>query len=363
MQAALDEAEAARGHVERTAWVGAAVVRDGRAIARARTSPSGGMHAEAAALAAAGEAARGSELYTTLEPCVAFEGKRNPPCVDALIAAAIGRVIVAIEDADVRVRGRGIAALRAAGVEVEVGDGREAATRLLRPYLKQRQRGVPYVTAKFATSLDGRTATGSGDSKWITGEAARERAHQARALADAVLVGSGTMLADDPALTARPGGQPADRQPMRVVVDARGRTPPEARLFKEPGPTVIATSQRAPANWKLALAERGAQIIECESDRRGVNLDQLLQTLAMRGVMSVWAEGGGTLLGALLERGHVDEVWAFIAPVIVGSDGLAAIRIEGTMSIADALRLSDVEVELLNPDVLIRGYTGSWSPP
>ena len=204
------------------------------------------------------------------------------------------------------------------GIEVEVGDGAAEAEALLRPYLKHRETGRPYVIAKFAASLDGRIAAAGGDSQWITGEAARERAHEQRAWVDAILVGSGTALADDPSLTARPGGRTAERQPLRIVLDERGRLSPEARLFAEPGRTLVATSHEASAEWKAAIAAAGAQVVECEHDGAGLNLDQLLTTLAARGVLSVWAEGGGAVLGSLFEGGHVDEVWAFLAPSIIG---------------------------------------------
>lgn len=360
MQAALDAARKARGTTSFTAWVGAAVVRNGEVLSVGQTQPGGGAHAEAVALA--GVDARGADLYTVLEPCVPFEGKRNPPCTGLIIAAGVRRVVVALADPDPNVSGGGIAELRAAGIEVQLGDGAEAATALLRPYIKQRQTGLPYVTAKFAASLDGRTATASGDSKWVTGEAARDSAHQQRAVADAVLVGSGTVLADDPALTARPGGVLANRQPVRIIVDARGRTSAHARIFSEPGAVFAATSYSAPAAWKADMAAAGATVIECEPAPHGVNLDQLLAALGKRGVISIWAEGGGTLLGSLFEGDHVDEVWAFIAPVIIGSDGLPAVGLRSPLTVAEALRLRDPIIEPLPPDVLIRGYTGSWNP-
>jgi diaminohydroxyphosphoribosylaminopyrimidine deaminase/5-amino-6-(5-phosphoribosylamino)uracil reductase len=360
MQIALDAAKKARGTTSFTAWVGAAVVREGHVVSVGQTQPAGGAHAEAMAMSRVD--AHGADLYTVLEPCLPFVGKRNRPCTDLIIQAGIRRVSIALLDPDPNVSGRGSSLLREAGIAVEIGDGAEAATELLRPYLKQRQTGLPYVIAKFAASLDGRTATASGDSKWITGEAAREIAHQQRSLADAVMVGSGTVLADDPALTARPGGEFAPRQPIRVVVDARGRVPPGARLIGEPGQTFVATSYDAPGAWKREMAAGGATVIECEPAPHGVNLDQLLAALGKRGIISIWAEGGGTLLGSLFEGDHVDEVWAFIAPVIIGSDGLPAVGVRSPRTVAEALRLREAVIEPLPPDVLIRGYTGNWQP-
>ena len=361
MTEALALAGSVRGGELANPWVGAVVVRDGAVVARGATQPPGGLHAEAAALA--GTDARGATLYVTLEPCAPFEGKRTPPCAEAIIAAGVSRVVVAMEDPHPQVAGRGIALLQAAGIEVELGDGRDEAIALLRPWLKVRETGRPYVIAKFAASLDGRIATERGDSKWITGEAARDLAHHQRAWVDAVLVGSGTVLADDPALTARPGGIAAARQPARVVVDARGRTPANARLFREPGRIVVATTGASDAQWRDAIGRTGAQVLLCEEgDGAGVNLQQLLQLLAQRGVTSVWAEGGGTLLGALFDAGLVDEAWAFLAPVIIGGRGLPAVAGRGVDLVADAWRLRDVVVERVGEDLLVRGFTGDWSP-
>ena len=361
MQRALEAARTARGRTSPNPWVGAVVVRDGQVVATGATQAGGRPHAEAEAIAADG--GQGGTLYVTLEPCAPFDGKRSQPCAEAIIDARYERVVIAMEDPDANVRGRGTALLRAAGIAVEVGDGEKAATDLLRPYIKHRQTGRPYVIAKFAASLDGRTATRTGDSKWITCEAARESVHQQRAWVDAVMVGSGTVLADDPALTARPGGTPAERQPVRVVLDARGRVAPTGRLFREPGTVIVATSCEAAAAWKREIAGAGATVIECEAARPGgLNLDQLLGTLGERGILSIWAEGGGTLLGALFDGGHADELWAFIAPLIIGGDGLPAVGGAGATSVAEAWRLREPVVETIASDILVRGYTGDWSP-
>ena len=359
MQRALAAARGVRGRTSPNPWVGAVLVRGGRVVAEGATSPDGGPHAEAQALAGS---EGGGTLYVTLEPCAPFPGKRTRPCAEAIVEAGVERVVVALLDAEPRVRGRGVALLREAGIVVEVGDGATEAEALLRPYLKHRETGRPYVIAKFAASLDGRIAAAGGDSQWITGEAARERAHEQRAWVDAILVGSGTALADDPSLTARPGGRTAERQPLRVVLDGRGRLSPEARLFAEPGRTLVATSHEASAEWKAAIAGAGAQVVECEHDGAGLNLDQLLTTLAARGVLSVWAEGGGAVLGSLFEGGHVDEVWAFLAPSIIGGDGVAAVGGAGVVRAADAFRLREQTVEQLGEDILVRGYAGDWSP-
>ena len=361
MRLALEAAVAARGRTSPNPWVGSVVVRDGAVLATGATQPPGGPHAEAAALA--GLAARGADLYVTLEPCAPFPGKRTRPCVEAIVEAALRRVVVALEDPDPHVRGRGIALLREAGVEVVVGDGREEATALLRPYFKHRQIGRPYVFAKFAASLDGRTATRTGDSQWITGEAARKLGHEQRAWVDAVLVGSGTVLADDPALTARPGGLLAPRQPARIILDARGRTPPDARALAAPGARIVATSSHAPASWRRAIAATGAQLLDCEAHPGGVDLDQLFTVLGRRGILSVWAEGGGTVLGSLFDGGHADELWAFLAPVVIGGAAARpAIAGAGAETLAGAWQLRDPVVQSAGGDILVRGYVGEWSP-
>jgi diaminohydroxyphosphoribosylaminopyrimidine deaminase/5-amino-6-(5-phosphoribosylamino)uracil reductase len=358
MRLALEQARGVRGHTSPNPWVGAVVVRDGSVVCAGATAPPGGPHAEAAALS--GVEAAGCDLYVTLEPCVAFPGKRTPPCVERIIEAGVRRVVVAMLDPDPNVGGRGVAILRDAGVVVEVGDGAEEARALLRPYLKHRRTGLPYVIAKFAASLDGRIATVTGESKWITGPEARDLGHQQRAWVDAVMVGSGTILADDPELTARPGGLVATRQPVRIVLDGRGRVPAGARVFATPG-AIVATTVPAPGGWKRELAAAGVQVIECEAAREGVNLDQLLTTLGQRGIVSIWAEGGGTLLGALFGAGHVDELWAFIAPMVIGGDGLSAVGPFGIRAMADAWRLQHSSFEEVGGDILIRGvFPGPW---
>ncbi len=360
MAQALAAARAAEGFTSPNPWVGAVLVRDGRVLAVGATAPPGGPHAEAAALALA--PGDGGELYVTLEPCVPFPGKRTPACVETIIESGVRRVIIALPDPDPRVQGRGIAALRQAGIDVEVGDGAEEAAELLRPYLKHRERGLPYVYVKFAASLDGRTATRTGDSRWITGEEARERAHRLRARVDAVLVGANTVIADDPQLTARPGGEPAERQPLRVVVDAAGRVSPGSKLFRARGPVLVVTTPAARRDWRDEIQRTGAELLECPSSPQGVALEAMLRALAERGVLSVWAEGGSRLLGSLLAGGLADELWAFLAPIVLGSDGLPALELAGPERVEDAWRLRNVAVERLGEDVLVRGRIGDWEP-
>jgi len=360
MMKAIAAARAARGVTGTNPWVGAVIVRADNELAVGATQASPGPHAEADALA--GVDATGAEMYVTLEPCTPFEGKRTPPCAQAIIDAGVAKLHVALEDPDERVRGRGIAMLRAAGVDVVLGDGAGEAGELLRPYLKHRETALPYVIAKFAASLDGKTATAAGDSKWITGEAARDLAHHQRAWVDAVMVGRGTAVMDDPELTARPGGRTAAKQPFRVIVDSNGSVDAGGRLFRADGPTLVATTAASPEAWRDAIRDAGAEVVVLGGGAEKVDLRGLLASLGARGVMSVWAEGGSGLLGSLFEAELVDELWAFLAPKIIGDGGLAAVGGAGAKVVADAPMLREVVVERIGDDVLIRGFTGDWSP-
>ncbi len=354
MKFALDDAKSARGRTSPNPWVGAVVVQGSQVVGRGATEANGGRHAEAVALD--GVDARGMDVYTTLEPCAPFPGKRTPPCAQALVAAGVRKVHVAMLDPHPGVAGAGVTILRAAGIEVEVGDGAEEARTLLRPYLKHRQLGIPYVIAKFAASLDGKIATANGDSKWITSEAARDLGHSQRAWIDAIMVGSETVLRDDPALTARPGGNLAKHQPVRVVLDSRGRIPAGARIFGQPGKAIVVTTDDSPLDWRERIVATGARVVICEGGERGVRMEQLMPVLAASGIMSVWCEGGGTLLGSLFDGGYVDELWAFIAPVILGGAGLSAVGGEGAGTMADAWTLRDPTTESIGKDVLVRGF-------
>ncbi|MGE0600138.1 MAG: bifunctional diaminohydroxyphosphoribosylaminopyrimidine deaminase/5-amino-6-(5-phosphoribosylamino)uracil reductase RibD [Dehalococcoidia bacterium] len=354
MREAIECASAARGTTSPNPWVGAVVVRDGSVVARGATSPYGGAHAEAAALANID--ARGAVLYTTLEPCMPFEGKKTPPCAEVIVGAGVRRVVVGLQDPHAPVRGAGIEFLRSRGIEVEVGDGAEAVTALLRPYLKFRETGKPYIIAKFAISLDGKVGAPDAGITWLTSEAAVRRAHQDRAWVDAIMVGSGTVIADDPLLSARDGKTDLHRQPLRIVLDGRGRSVPGARVFR-PG-TIVATASRSAA-WRNAITATGATVLELEHDSEGVNLAQLFRVLGQRNVMSLIVEGGPTLLGSLFRGEHVDEVHAYIAPLVLGE---TATPLLPARVLVDPAMLREVQVESLLPDVLIRGYTGSWSP-
>jgi diaminohydroxyphosphoribosylaminopyrimidine deaminase/5-amino-6-(5-phosphoribosylamino)uracil reductase len=314
----------------------------GAVVGEGRTADGGRPHAEVVALAAAGERARGGTAVVTLEPCAHTGG--TPPCVDALADAGVARVLVAVRDPHPVAAG-GVEALAARGVEVEVGLLAAEAAHAQRAWLHGIRTGRPYVTWKFAATLDGRTAAADGTSRWITGPGARADVHRLRATADTILAGAGTVLADDPQLTVRhPDGTSAARQPLRVVVDSRGRTPADARVLDGTAPTYVAT----------AAAHPGA-------DGR-VDLAGLLAHLYAEGRRHVFVEGGATLAGALVAAGLVDEVVAYLAPALLGA-GPAALEGAGITTIAGALRLDVREVAQVGTDVRIEATPRISAPP
>jgi diaminohydroxyphosphoribosylaminopyrimidine deaminase / 5-amino-6-(5-phosphoribosylamino)uracil reductase len=315
---------------------------------------AGEPHAERIALERAGARARGGTLYVSLEPCVHLG--RTPPCVDAVVAAGPARVVVAMPDPDRRVAGKGVQGLKEAGIEVAVGVEREGAERLNRFYVKHRTTGLPWVTVKFAASLDGRIATAGGDSRWITGEAARAEGHRQRQRHDAILAGAGTVLADDPELTNRLPG--ATRQPLRVVVDSGLGTPPTAKVLQdqERARTLVATTSRAPNQRREQLAKATtAELLELPATEGGrVDLGALLRHLAGLGVLSVLVEGGAELHGALFDAGLVDGVIAFLAPMVIGGrQAPGAVGGEGVAKLADAHRLVNLELTRLGEDLML----------
>ncbi|MCL6552942.1 MAG: bifunctional diaminohydroxyphosphoribosylaminopyrimidine deaminase/5-amino-6-(5-phosphoribosylamino)uracil reductase RibD [Firmicutes bacterium] len=359
MEEALALAARAAGRTSPNPMVGALVVAGGQVVGRGFHARAGEPHAELLALREAGARARGATVYVTLEPC-AHQG-RTGPCADALIAAGVRRVVAAMVDPDPRVRGRGLARLRAAGVEVEVGLLEDRARRLNEAFVKHRLTGLPFVTLKWAMSLDGRIAGADGRPVAITGEAARRYAHGLRDTHDAVLVGVGTVLADDPLLTCRlPGG----RNPLRVVVDSRLRTPSTARVVATVGaaPTLVATTMAAPPERVAALRHAGVEVLVQEHAAPRVALRPLLEDLGRRGVLSVLVEGGATVHAAFLAASLADKVVALVAPVLIGQTGaptpVAGLPAPATDTGPVALpRLRDVRVIAdLDGDVALEGY-------
>ena len=356
MRQALDLARQAHGSTSPNPWVGAVIVNQGRIIGEGYTRPPGGPHAEIVALRQAGDAARGATVYVTLEPC-SHHG-RTPPCTDALIAAGVSKVMFSIEDPDPQVSGSGRRQLEAAGIAVEEGDGAEDSARLLEAYIKHRRTALPFVIAKYAASLDGRMAAASGDSRWVSGPATLRWTHEARTKLDAIMLGSSTIVIDDPQLTARPEGVLAERQPLRVVLDSTGRVSPEAKVFSPVAKTLVATTARSSSEWRRAIEAAGGEVLVLGETPEGrVPLPELLRELGARGIVTLLVEGGGVLLGSFFDQRLVDKVTAVIAPLIIGAgDAPSPVVGRGAQVMAEVTRLLDVTVERLGDDILVTGY-------
>lgn len=351
----FEAARKGRGRVSPNPMVGALVVKGGRLVAEAWHARYGGAHAEAAALKKAGGRARGATLYVSLEPC-AHHGK-TPPCTDAILKAGIRRVVAAMKDPHPLVNGRGFRALRKAGVEVKSGVLRREATALNRAYLTALLKGRPQVTLKAGMSLDGRIATASGQSRWITSEASRKDAHRLRAEHDAVLVGIGTALQDDPRLDARQAGRGV-RQPLRAVLDSRLRLKSGSRLLASGGgaPLIIYTVKGGGAAARR-LARAGAEIVPVGKGPGGVSLPRALADLARRGVHSLLVEGGGRVAWSFLDRGLADRVVWYVAPRILG--GMKAVPVvggRGAARLSGAVALRHVEISPSGPDFRVSGW-------
>lgn len=352
MRAALQLAARGLGNTWPNPAVGCVLVKDGQVVGRGWTQPGGRPHAETQALSRAGEAARGATAYVTLEPC-SHHG-RTPPCCDALILAGVSRVVVALRDPDARVDGRGFARLRAAGIAVEEGLlGEEAAT-LNAGFIRRITEGLPLVTLKLAATLDGRIATHAGESRWITGAAARRAVHALRARHDAVLVGSGTVLADDPDLTCRIAGM--DPVPMlRVIADARLRSPPTARLVREAGrhPTWLLTGAGHRPSALAPYIGAGVEVVTIRRAPGGGLLPRpMLAALAARGVTRVLAEGGAGLAAGLLRAGLVDRLVWFHAPGVMGAEGQPSAGPMGVAVLSAMPRFRRVATEVVGEDVM-----------
>jgi diaminohydroxyphosphoribosylaminopyrimidine deaminase/5-amino-6-(5-phosphoribosylamino)uracil reductase len=355
MRLALAEAAHALGTSSPNPAVGAVVVRDGEVVGRGYTQPPSSAHAEVMALRDAGGRARGATVYVTLEPC-GHQG-RTPPCTRALVDAMVSRVVYAIEDPDPLVRGDGHRQLEEAGIRVEVGDGAEESALLLEGYLKHRRTGMPFVIAKFAASLDGHIAAASGDSRWISGPETAAWMHRQRATLDAIIVGSRTVLVDDPQLTARPEPASGDtHQPVRVVVDSSGQIQPGAQVLRTPPPTLVATTEASSEEWRASIRRTGAEVLALPSKDGRVDVEALLGVLGGRGALTVLFEGGGTLLGSLFDARLVDRVQAVIAPIVIGAtEAPSAVAGRGAYRMADVSRLRDVTVERFGDDTMISG--------
>jgi diaminohydroxyphosphoribosylaminopyrimidine deaminase / 5-amino-6-(5-phosphoribosylamino)uracil reductase len=356
MRTALELAAQGRGTTSPNPMVGALVVRDGEVVGRGFHEFAGGPHAEVVAIDAAGAQARGAVLYVTLEPC--NHTGRTPPCTLKIVAAGIRRVVIAMPDPNPRVSGGGAEFLKAAGIEVTHGVCAEEARQLNEAFVKHVCTGRPFVIAKCAATLDGRIATRTGDSKWITGEAARAYVHELRHAVDAVLVGAGTVAADDPLLTARCSRR-RPKDPLRIVLDTHLRIAPTARLLNHTSPadTVVVAGRGVPAEARRRIARKGVRVIEAETRAGRVDLGALVERLGAMGVASILVEGGGRVLASAFQAGIVDKVCFFYAPLILGGDdGVPICRGPGAEQIKDGIRLTRIRTRHFGDDVMIEGY-------
>jgi diaminohydroxyphosphoribosylaminopyrimidine deaminase/5-amino-6-(5-phosphoribosylamino)uracil reductase len=351
MRCALDEARRGLGRTHPNPCVGAVVVKDGTVVGRGHHRQAGAPHAEVVALTEAGAAARGADLYTTLEPCDHWG--RTPPCSRAILDAGVTRVVYASSDPNPLVNGKGVARLRASGIAVWTGVLAAEADALNRPFFKAMQTGLPLVTLKAAVTLDGKLATASGDSRWVTGEAARADVHRLRSLVDAVLIGSGTARHDDPELTARIS---EGRNPLRVVLDARASLPASLRLFHQldPDRTVMVAEEGVAGEGERALRATGARLWTVPRSARGLDLEVALRRLADAGALHVLVEGGAQVFASLLAARLPDELVLYVAPKLLGADALTWVGALGIERMADALELVVDEVVPLGSDFRVK---------
>lgn len=357
MGRALALAACGQGRVEPNPMVGCVIVRDGKIVGEGFHERFGGPHAEVNALSAAGRRAAGATAYVTLEPCC-HTGK-TPPCTQALLQAGIKRVVVATQDPFLQVNGNGLAELCKLGIQCELGLRAAEANWLLAPYRKLHSTCRPWVIAKWAMTLDGKLATRSGDSRWISSEASRGIVHQLRGRVDAIVVGSGTVRADDPLLTARPADfDDLKRAATRVIVDSEVTLPPLCRLVKTAGdaPVLVAAGERADQAACQRLVDAHIEVIRCGGETHAARLESLLEELGRRRMTNVLVEGGSKLLGTLFDIRAVDEVHVFIAPRLAGgAKAPSPFGGAGVERMAEALRLADITIEELGGDVYVHG--------
>jgi diaminohydroxyphosphoribosylaminopyrimidine deaminase / 5-amino-6-(5-phosphoribosylamino)uracil reductase len=360
---AIELAEQGRGRVSPNPLVGAVIVGpEGDVISEGWHARFGGPHAEREAIAAAGDAdLRRATMYVSLEPCC-HTGK-TPPCTEAIVEAGLARIVVGSDDPSLKAAGRGLGILRDEGVEVELADGELAArARLLnQPFRKHARTGRPWVLFKSAMTLDGRVATLTGDSQWISGEDSRARTHWWRAECDAVAVGIGTALHDDPQLTARVEG--VSRQPRRIVFDSDARLPLDSNLMRSAGevPLTVVVSRAARRTATEALETAGAEVLVASGENESARVRSALDQLGAQNVTSILLEGGPHLAGAFLDAGEIDEIRLFLAPLVLGGrSSRATIEGEGAEAVADAVRALTLDCENVGDDLLVSARLREW---
>jgi diaminohydroxyphosphoribosylaminopyrimidine deaminase/5-amino-6-(5-phosphoribosylamino)uracil reductase len=363
MECALSLARLAMGYTSPNPAVGAVVVKDGLAVGMGYTQPAGSEHAEVMALRQSGDKARGATMYVTLEPCSHYG--RTPPCTQAIIDAGISEVHIALLDPNPVVSGRGVGRLNEGGVKTHIGICQQEAYEINEAYIKHITTGLPFVVAKFAMSLDGKIATKTGDSKWITKEETRKYAHALRYTVDAIMVGVNTIVADNPRLTAKGcGGRGGigKVQPLRLVVDSKGKVPLSAHIFEQPGEVLLAVAAPFDSVKREKFVEAGAEVVELPAREGSVDIVELLKLLGKRKIVTILVEGGGKLLGSLFDHHLVDKVLAFISPIIIGGCEAVSVGGDGVDNIAKALRLSRVDIKSFGDDILVSGYVEKRLP-
>lgn len=363
MKRALRLAAKGRGRTSPNPMVGAVIVSRGRIVGQGYHQRAGDPHAEVLALRAAGKHARGGTLYVTLEPCC-HTRKRTPPCVPVLVEARLRRVVVATPDPNPEVKGRGISRLRRAGIDVTVGCSREESEQLNEAYIHWIKTGKPFLTLKAAMTLDGKIATAGGVSRWITGREARLAVHRLRSQVDAVMVGIGTVLHDDPQLTARLSGSRV-RQPMRVILDSRLRIPLHAKVLstKGGGEVVIVTTRQAAKPRIENLQRLGATVLIVAAEHGRVSLNACLTELGRRGITSVLLEGGSEMNASALSAGLVHRLQLYVAPTLLGGhDAKGVFGGTSPTSLTDAIPVKDIQVKRIGRDVFIGAMVASRSP-
>jgi diaminohydroxyphosphoribosylaminopyrimidine deaminase/5-amino-6-(5-phosphoribosylamino)uracil reductase len=358
MEQALSMAKLALGQVSPNPAVGAVIVKNNEIIGQGYTQPPGSAHAEIMALEQAGEQACGAVMYVTLEPCCHYG--RTPPCTKSIIEAGISEVHMAMLDPNPLVNGKGRTELENAGIKTVLGEKEKKAGEINEAYIKYQLTGLPFVTVKYAMSLDGKISTFSGDSKWISGEESRHFVHNLRYINDAIMAGVNTVLKDDPQLTARCGGGrggTAKKQPLRIIIDGTGSTPANAKVFAEPGKTIIVIARKITDKEKETYQSVGAEILEIPSSAGYIELKELMKELGKRQIMSVLVEGGSILFGSMFDQKLVDKVFAFVAPIIIGGDeAKTAIGGRGVEKVMDAVKLKNLSQERFGNDIMFVGY-------
>lgn len=332
--------------------VGAIIIKDGEIVGKGWTGSLGSPHAEIEAIKDAGTKAVDATLYVTLEPCCHYG--RTPPCVDKIIESGITQVMISIIDPDPRVNGLGISKLKDAGIEIHIGELEKDSSRQMEAHIKLMKTGIPFVTVKFASTLDGKVSTNSGESKWITNKKSRIEAHNMRAVSDAVMVGVGTVIVDNPFLTVRDSSIGNFKNPMRVILDSNLRIPLDSNVIKDNNPTIIATT----SDKTIDLPEFvNTKIFPNSNIDNRVDIQSLLEHLGELSISSILIEGGPTLIGSFFDQNLVDKVHAFIAPAIMGGEeSLNAVAGKGVSVMSEIIRLDSIQCKIIDDDILITGY-------